>query len=82
MIFNINNEWSLDADGLQWILRKKNIGMYFIATYKKYLLGYLKENDIFLTDDVKKKFDDLPMTFSEYKEKFNPRSGKGRRKDS
>ena len=84
----INVRWALGADSLQWILKKKItskdkemwIGQTFIASEKRFLLRSMREKGIELTPEVQAEFDALPDTFKEFKEKYNPRSKKGRKK--
>lgn len=85
---DINDKWALGADSLQWILKKKVtskgkvmwIGQSFHANEKIYLFRSMREKGVIATPEAMVELEALPASFREFKEKYNPRSKKGRKK--
>ena len=79
-------KWALGADAMQWIIYRVNTsngdevlqGRSFVNSDQDLLRRCLREYDVNLTDEAVAAMAELPHTFREFKEKFNPKSGKGR----
>ena len=66
------DRWRLAYDRLQWVLQKhkpksgKAQGVAFVATYKRILMGVIREKGVPLTAEAVTQLDALPETFREF----------------
>ncbi len=80
-------KWALGADSLQWIIYRINTskgekvlqGRSFVNSDQDLLRRCFREYGVDLTDDAETALGDLPHTFNEFAEIYNPKSGKGRK---
>lgn len=87
IMLDAEEKWSLGVDSMQWIIYRVNTakgkkvlqGQSFINSDRGTVNRCIREHGITLADEAKAKLAELPFTFAKFKEKFNPKSGKGRK---
>ena len=87
IFLRLNDDWSLGADSLQWILyrrreRKGHVGwrpIRFIASNKLDLMQVLRETRCSPSDQALRSLNQLPETFREWRMMVRSRSAVGHR---
>jgi hypothetical protein len=65
VVFEINDEWALSADKLQWILQRRGKGMSFVSSTRDILARCMREKGV-PSADATAALGRLPLTFAEW----------------